>query len=469
MANLLIAGLVGAAVVFLFAAQDWQRAIKLALVLVVVEGALRKWVLPQASELIYFLKDIVLLGAYVSYYHSHVGRQRKPAQKTIFQPFLVLMTLWCVAEVFNPRLGSPVVGVFGLKSYLFYIPLVWILPNLFTTWEKLYHFLRAYLLLIIPIGILGIVQYFSPPTSFLNVYVPGEVTSIAAFNGHVRITGTFSYIGGYGVYLLVAFGLLLPLLTLRQSWMWRVILLVELFLIVVNSFMSGSRGVILNQALLLLLYLAFLFVRQPGETIRFVRRFTLPAVVVGYIVFTRFRIAFDNFMLRVTVNDDLSSRVSSSFANPFDFIDYAGIMGYGIGATLPGGRALRTILGLPVGEWIPVYFESEMGRIILEIGPLGFLGWYLLRLIIMLALFSVFWRLRTPLLRQLALIAFLIHLLLFNGQLVVNQTFAVYYWVLASFTFLLPRLEQAYTPAARKFTPKPYHVKTTNRPYPSYR
>ncbi|MCB0212172.1 MAG: hypothetical protein KDJ52_22705, partial [Anaerolineae bacterium] len=107
MANLLIAGLVGAAVIFLFAAQDWQRAIKLALILVVLEGALRKWVLPQASELIYFLKDIVLLGAYISYYHSPIRRQGTPAQKSIFQFWLVLMTLWCMAEVFNPRLGSP--------------------------------------------------------------------------------------------------------------------------------------------------------------------------------------------------------------------------------------------------------------------------------------------------------------------------------------------------------------------------
>jgi hypothetical protein len=38
------------------------------LILVVLEGALRKWVLPQASQFIYFLKDFVLIGAYLRYF-----------------------------------------------------------------------------------------------------------------------------------------------------------------------------------------------------------------------------------------------------------------------------------------------------------------------------------------------------------------------------------------------------------------
>jgi len=44
---------------------NWRRAIKAVLVVSVLEGAIRKWFLPEASDLIYFLKDIILVTAYV--------------------------------------------------------------------------------------------------------------------------------------------------------------------------------------------------------------------------------------------------------------------------------------------------------------------------------------------------------------------------------------------------------------------
>jgi hypothetical protein len=40
------------------------------------EGALRKWVLPQASEMIYFLKDVVLIGAYLNFYAFSVPKDK---------------------------------------------------------------------------------------------------------------------------------------------------------------------------------------------------------------------------------------------------------------------------------------------------------------------------------------------------------------------------------------------------------
>jgi len=466
-ANLLIPALLGATIIFLYAYADWQRAIKAVLVIVVFEGALRKWVLPQASELIYFFKDLVLLGAYASYYKAHIMYQKKYAHKTIFDLLVFVIAIWCAVEIFNPRLGSPIVGLLGFKAYVYYIPLVWILPKLFSTQEQFYSFLRTYLLLIIPIGVLGIVQYFSPVTSPINRYVPGEVTGIATVGSNARITGTFSYLAGYGVYLMICFGLLLPLVSVPQSWRWRLLLGIALFLVVVNSFMSGSRGVVFTQALLLILYLLFLGIRQPRATMHLLRQFALPALLVAYLVSTQFTVAIDNFMTRVNGNQDLSGRIIDNFADPFRYTEYSGWIGYGIGATLPGGNAMRAMLRLPAGEWIPVYYESEMARVVLEIGPIGFVLWYLLRIILVLLLFGLFWRLRTPVLRQLALMAFLIHLIQLNGQLVVNPTFNVYYWVLASFIFLLPQLDEAYeTPVQKEAVHT--HVPTARYPRPSY-
>lgn len=87
--------LLAVAGIFLFSFSNWRRAVNIAFFLIVIEGALRKWVLPQASELIYFLKDFVLLGAYVKYYV--VGGGRKFAIKN---HFINVMIFWQQDGVF---------------------------------------------------------------------------------------------------------------------------------------------------------------------------------------------------------------------------------------------------------------------------------------------------------------------------------------------------------------------------------
>ncbi|MGB7441349.1 MAG: hypothetical protein WA919_09805 [Coleofasciculaceae cyanobacterium] len=438
----ILIALVAVAVIFYLSSLNWRHSVKALLFILVIEGALRKWVLPQASDMIYFLKDLVLLGAYLKYYAFSDSERKIPVKSDLLKILIFLVTGWCSFQAFNPSLGSPIVGIFGLKAYLFYIPLMWMLPNLFTSEEELRQFVRSYLLLVIPIGILGIVQYFSPISSPINAYAPGEVDSVAAFNGHVRITGTFSYIGGYAIYLIVSFALLIPLLSINQPKWWRLATIAELLLVTVNSFMSGSRGVVFAEVLFLLGYLAAQGFTRPASTIRLVKQFLLPVIVVSLAASIWFQPAIDNFVLRATSNSDVSGRITNSFSSPLEFAQYKGLDGYGIGSTLPGGRALRSAFKLPPAEVIPVYFESEMGRITLEIGPIGFLLWYGLRVSLLVALWLVFWQLKRPFLRQLALTAFLIHLIQFNGQLIVNHTVLVYYWFLSGFIFLLPRLEQ---------------------------
>ena len=45
----------------------WRQAIAAAMVLLVFEGALRKWGLPGAQAALYYAKDLVLFGAYAGF------------------------------------------------------------------------------------------------------------------------------------------------------------------------------------------------------------------------------------------------------------------------------------------------------------------------------------------------------------------------------------------------------------------
>src|SRR5439155_7879005 len=126
--------------------------------------------------------------------------------------FLLLASVvWTFFESFNPGAGSMLAGLFGWKAYVFYMPLFLIVPALFRSTDELDRFLRYYVALALPVGLLGAAQFSAGPDSPLNVYAAGvespgsEEANIATFgeDSYVRITGTFSYISGYSAYLVV--------------------------------------------------------------------------------------------------------------------------------------------------------------------------------------------------------------------------------------------------------------------------
>lgn len=419
----------------------WKRSIQIVFVLLVIEGILRKWVLPQASDLIYFLKDYFLLAAYLNFYLI----EKRLAFKISFINVLILLIAgWCLFQVFNPSLGSPVMGLFGLRGYLLYIPLTWLLSSLFHTEESLYKFLRWHLLLTIPVGILGIAQFFSPASSPINIYTPSE-SIVATFGAvdAVRVTGTFSYISGYSAYLLVSFGLLIPLLSKHQSFKWRLFSIAELAFVVINSFMTGSRGLLIAEGLFLLGYLPLKGMMQPGKIFRLVKQLIPAALIATLVAIIWFQPAINAFWLRTSANKDLPSRLAGSFNEPLQAVQYKGLDGYGPGATHQAAPALRRALDLPQGEVVPIFSEGEISRVTLELGPIGFFLWYALRLSLIVLLLHTCWHLKGPFLKDLALAAALIQATQITGTLVFHHTFSVYYWFLSGFTVLLPQLERA--------------------------
>ncbi|MDX2100600.1 MAG: hypothetical protein SFW36_22710, partial [Leptolyngbyaceae cyanobacterium bins.59] len=332
-----------------------------------------------------------------------------------------------------------------VKFYLLYVPMMWLMPNLFESEEDLYNFLKWHLFLIIPVGLLGIVQYFSPPSSWLNVYAPGGVQEVATFGSltsrAVRVTGTFSYVNSYQGYLIVCFALILPMFARKQAQWWRMATIAEIMLVLLNMLMNGSRTPVIASVLILVGYAGGRLLTRPQSAIIWLSRF-FPAVIVALtVLFFGFNEAINRFLQRLRTTNDLQQRIQGNFVNPWEVIGLR-LDGYGTGATHPGSTALRTVLLLPPGETIPFAFEQEMGRVLVELGPIGWLVWYGMRaaLIGMLALTS--FQLQRPFLSQLALVGTMVHLFLFSGQLTAHHTFAFYYWFMGGFVFMLPHLER---------------------------
>lgn len=424
---------------------NWRTSIKIALVLVIIEGALRKWVLPQSSEVVYFLKDLFFIGSYIHYFSFlPISRTIIAKQRTI--AILVLLSFaWCLFQVFNPSLGSVLAGVLGLKSYFLYIPLIWMVPSLFNSRQELYNILRFYLILAFPVGLLGIVQYYSPSFSPINVYASGEEASAfvgSGLNQRVRVSGTFSYLGSYAVYVQFCLCLLVPFLQSKQSKLWELFCIATSLLVVVNILMTGSRTPVIATCFVISLYLVIKGISQPRSVLSSYTRFLIPIVIISCSVVFWFPDALDALVERATSSDSVSERSVGSLVEPFEFVRFKELDGYGTGATNQAVSALRLALNLPIGEKIPIGYESEPGRVMLEVGPLGFALWYALRIVLLFALWRAFRQLRNPFLKDLALIVFLLQLIHLPSFIVFNPTASIYYWFLGGFIFLLPRLER---------------------------
>jgi hypothetical protein len=423
----------------------WRLSVFGALLLVIVEGAIRKWLLPGLSEVVYFAKDGVLLLAYGLFLLA--PRERFEARSFPGLGILLAVTAaWIVFEAFNVMLGSSIVGAFGVKCYLWYVPLLFLVPHLFESTNQIERFLRRYLLLLIPVCVLGVAQFFSPPDSPINRYAfMSDETNVVGFGdeeARTRVTGTFAYITGHATYLQVTAALLLTLFCLPLSTFWYIIGICQYVLIIGNVLMSGSRGPAFLIAGMTIAFMASA-VGRHSVAMRRLRVALIIMVIAGSLgVAFAFRDAFNVFMYRVESSGDTAERLKVVDVGSLDdALDAAGAGGFGAGATQPGANALRRILGIPPMMKDPPEAEAEYLRVMLEIGPIGFLAWYALRFYLLAALLVTWRDLRHPFLRQLGFAAMLIHLISLPQSLVINQTFGVYYWLFSGFIFLLPRLE----------------------------
>jgi len=420
---------------------SWRNCVKLCLFLVVIEGALRKWVFPQASEFIYFAKDAVIIVAYLKFYSSHSFKQYSTQliRNETLKILLLISAGFILLQIFNMNSGSPIVGVLGARNYLLYAPLMFICSELFESQEDLARFLRRYLLITIPVFILAVYQNRMPAAHWINTYVATAADVSHGYIGtSVRVTSTFSYIAGYTSYLLTCAALVIPLLIVVHPLKWKITFILILLSVTAGMLLSGSRGPVVGMGLFMLGYIV---INANFRRLGLYKRLIIPVFLATSGIIYWFSSLLSENIARLLATQDLNTRIVATFLTPFTFIQHSGLIGFGVGSTYQALPRLRELFGVPYGTYIPIFYESEPERIMLELGPVGFLIWYALRIGLLIALYRTHKRLTMPLFRELALTAFLLHMVLLPGQTVFQITALVYYWFTAGFIFLLPRLE----------------------------
>jgi hypothetical protein len=441
----------------IWAGLHWRAALQAVMVLLVVEGAIRKWLFPGAQDLVYLAKDVLLVGIYVGYLRSPARLRYRPPKIPALYTALTLGAIFCLFQIFNPQLPNLLVGAFGFKAYFLYVPLLFVVPAAFPTDRDLVVFLRRYILLSIPVGALAVAQFLSPSSSRLNTYAWGAAgpagADVSTFGASefVRVTATFSYISGYGSYLIAMSILILSYLAAARWRLQRSLLVyAALGMALLGMLMTGSRGPVLMLALLFPIYWWLAVIRGGQGGGATFARLLFGMTLIGILLGSAGAEAVAAFRGRAAGSGgDVRTRIIAPFTAPFHFLPEVGVIGYGIGATHQAAAAVAT--GVVPYSWLRgLAAEVESARVMIELGPVGFLLVYFSRIYLIIFAFRQVLVMRTGFHRALATACLLFFLAQLPGNIIFDLTSDLYFWFFSGLLLLVMRFDRvAVAKAAR--------------------
>lgn len=330
-------------------------------VYIVIEGALRKWFLPEYNNLLFLFKDIILILVFIFLLINKkdikIAYSYLPSNnKNLWVTLIIFLFFYGIIINFDS------LTIIGWRYYLVSLPLIILIPLYFN--KDLEKYSYYYLLLSIAVLLLGIYQYLSPRDAIINRYAWVSATDKIAMlsDNRVRITGTFSYISPYTIYLQTIF-LLGWLLLLRARTKTKVFVVgAILFLTFINLIMTGSRGPVLLSAILSLPFIYYYITKSKFK-------FGLIILIGGFIFFSLNLLIdpFSAFSQRSEKAGDTEIRIAGALLSPITTITTTNFIGDGVGKTFLG------TIELSQKNPNTVFDEINQDRVGLELGTIGYL------------------------------------------------------------------------------------------------
>ena len=168
------------------------------LVLLLIEGSLRKWVFPGLSDWLLITRDPVVLLIYL----LALGRNRLP-----FNGLVLTATAMGIVTLVWSLLAEQenlLITLYGLRINYLHLPMIWVMGTVLTRRDV--DLIGKFLLVVaIPMTILMVLQFYAPQDHFLNRGGGGEEGGqMMGAAGHIRPPGTFSFNTGPQIFYPIA-------------------------------------------------------------------------------------------------------------------------------------------------------------------------------------------------------------------------------------------------------------------------
>ena len=323
-------------------------------------GAIRKWVTTGNSSVNNILLAVQLLLPFGLM--LLMRREKNIFTTTPTLAYAVLLVFFAL----NPMNMTLYHGIFGFLMHFSF----WLMMFAYLHERDAFPFEK----LIVPFVIVCLIQsvlcffqFTMPITHLINRYESGESTS-GFEGGMVRVSGTFSYIGGYAAFLYF-FGFLVWALLIENKRNLLLLLLLST-LCLVCAFMNGSR----TTTLMVAVCIGIGFMSYGTFTNKLRVLFVVPVLLILASVYnldtklSTVVAAYDAFTGRVESgvrSGESNNRIFETVIEIGDFKSENTFFGLGLGATYQG--ATQTWGKSP---YVTAYgfFEEEPERILLEGG-----------------------------------------------------------------------------------------------------
>jgi hypothetical protein len=328
---------------------------------IIFEGGFRKWVLPtQYAPIAYVAKDII--GLAFVFTHPIPPRFRYACRARVLMWTIGIVLLYPLLIGLGQ---SPAAAILKYKNAVLW-PLIALhmAANMDSkTFDRLIRILSP---VTVGMALLGVMQYGSSPSAFVNKYAWTVMDNESAitFGGAtgVRATGTFSFIAGMSTYAVAIFGLLLWRLLVSKIALERKLITVGMAAAVVCGLTTGSRYIVFGMGLSTGLTLL------ASRNFKTLLRLTVAGMLLGVVLWlgsgAGFLAAFvDRWQ---NAGDSMSDRLTGSSVKA-DYGEYLGEEPFGVGLG-QASQLARQNGGTAAG------FDHPVSNLIVESGYLGVIG-----------------------------------------------------------------------------------------------
>jgi hypothetical protein len=225
--------------------------------LLLSEGALRKWFLPGLSQGLLIIRDpLVIWIYYLCYAQGLFPLNNKYLQKCFQWVGLAVVLSLLINQT------HPATIAYGARTNLLHFPLIFIMARVLT-WKDVINFGKAFLLLALPMTWVVAQQFQADAEDIINTAAGGTGSQLETSGGKVRASGTFTFVSGIVFYYCFTVAFIIYGFLIKGSFpKWMVYLGTSATLLAMVT--AGSRAVI-AESLQVIGCIAFLAYYRPSE------------------------------------------------------------------------------------------------------------------------------------------------------------------------------------------------------------
>jgi hypothetical protein len=342
-----------------------KRGVWVYFILIIIEGALRKWILPGFSTPLLIIRDPVAVWLLIMGYRNN----KFPSNIYVTSIFIITALAIITALLFGH--GNLGVALYGARILIIHFPLMFLIGKIFAR-EDVIKLGRVLLWLSLPMIVLIALQFYSPQSAFVNRGVGGDRVGggFAGALGFFRPPGTFSFTSGNTQFFSFVCVFVIYF-WLNPSLINRFLLIASTIALLASVPLSISRTLIF-QVVVSMAFVGASVLRNPKYFTRVIGAGLILLLLLLLLSnFQFFQTSTKALVERFTSADDaeggltgvLGDRFLGGLVSAVTRTDQP-FFGYGIGmGTNAGAKILN-------GEVVFLISEEEWGRLVGEMGTL---------------------------------------------------------------------------------------------------